>query len=116
MSNKGFRRGYPKKPKGLKEITDEEFKVKLKRHQKWVITRGKVGEKEDFTGYDFEDRDFTRAILSEADFRGSWLQDTNFNKATLKKCNFEDCWVGGSYSAKAIWAGANIKGTLWAEK
>ena len=105
---------YKKAPKNLKEITQEELNEKLKRHRLWAITKGKAGTYEDFTGYNFTKLSYKAAILNEADFRGSWLGETIFTKAILKKCNFSNCWVEGSTSKGAVWAGANIEGTLWA--
>lgn len=115
MPTAAIRRRKKKAPPGLKEITQEELNEKLATHKKWVLTKGKAGEKEDFTGYNFKGLSFRFSFLNEADFRGSWLEDTDFSHARCIGVNFEKCWVEGSRSDRTIFTGSNISGTIWAK-
>jgi len=101
-------------PQGLKAITQEELDLMLKRYKKFVLTKGRAGSTEDFTGYDFTGLSFRSSYLTGADFRGSWLDGVDLSNSVVKNCNFEDCWVENSYSKNVNFASANIKGTLWA--
>ncbi|MCP4106184.1 MAG: pentapeptide repeat-containing protein [Desulfobacteraceae bacterium] len=68
----------------------KQLKDILEKHNEWLDSRGKKGEKADFRGTDMWGADLRRANLQKSNLQGVNLQGANLQEANLQEANLQE--------------------------
>ena len=84
-----------------KKLSREIIDNILRKHEVWLKTRRKDGEKADFTGANLSKVNFSGKNISGADFNRAILSNANFSKSELVACDFSSAQLDSANFSEA---------------
>jgi hypothetical protein len=107
QASEGSQSAEKEQPK-LREITEEELKQILERHEKYYESDGKDGKKADLSKVNISVAELSSAHLSGANFSGANLSAAKLSKADLREANLSEANLSSAELSKADLSGANL--------
>ncbi len=93
----------------------KQLKDILKKHNEWLESKGKRGEKADFQGADLWGADLRKANLQKSNLQGANLQGANLQEANLQEANLQEADLREADLRIAYLRVANLRGANFQE-
>ncbi len=95
--------------KELRQISESELREILKKHQEWLVSGGKEGERADLSDADLSGADLSYANLRGAKLIGANLREAKLIGANLREAKLSRAKLIGANLREAKLIGANLR-------